>query len=155
MPNAFLKKLHKDKVLQLVNPSSAIPAAYLKKSDSYLASAKLLLEHDRYEEAVSMAYYSMYYSVMALFYATGIKCGNHAAAIILLDAVFQIDTSALERAKAERIDKQYYVQSAPVRDDIVALIREAESFNPEILNVIDRLTNEKIGALRTKLKKLI
>jgi len=43
-----------------------------------------------------MAYYSMYYSVLALFFATGIKCENHTAAIILLREIFAIDNGDLE-----------------------------------------------------------
>ena len=139
----FLKKLHKDKALQLVAPSDEIKTSYLKKSESFLASARLLLDNERFEESVSMAYYSMYYSVLALFFANGIKCENHTAAIILLDDVFGIDDSAIESAKTKRIDKQYYVTSAPVRDEVVALIKAAESFDTELLDVIERLTSER------------
>jgi len=45
---------------------------------------------------------------------------------------------------------QYYVTSAPVLDDVVELIQTAESFNSELLDVIDRLTNEKIEKFRKK-----
>jgi len=150
----FLKRLHKEKSLLLVEPSDDIRDAYLKKSESYLASAKLLLDNDRYEESVSMGYYSMYYSVLALFFATGIKCENHSAAIMLLKDIFGINNSAIKSAKAERIDKQYYVTSAPVRDDVVTLIRDAGSFNAVLLDAIARLTNEKKESFRQKLKKL-
>jgi uncharacterized protein (UPF0332 family) len=150
-----LKKLHKDKALQLVAPSEEIRKAYLKKSESFLASARLLLDNERFEESVSMAYYSMYYSVLALFFATGIKCENHTAAIILLDDVFGIDSSAIESAKTERIDKQYYVTSAPVRDEVVDLIKAAESFNVVLLDVIDRLTSDRRESFRKKLNALL
>ena len=149
----FLKKLHKDAVLQLVAPSGEMKTAYLKKSESHLTSARLLLDNDLFEQSVSMAYYSMYYSVLALFFATGIKCENHTAAIILLDDIFGIDNSAIESAKSERIDKQYYVATAPVQSEVVELIKTAESFNAELLDVIDRLTNEKIESVRKKLVK--
>lgn len=151
----FIKKLHKEKALRLVAPSDEIKTAYLRKSESFLASAKLLLNNGRFEESVSMTYYSMYYSVLALFFATGIKCENHTAAIILLDDVFGIDSSAIESAKTERIDKQYYVTSAPVRDDVVDLIKAAESFDADLLDVIDRLTTDKREAFRKKLKDLL
>jgi uncharacterized protein (UPF0332 family) len=149
-----LKKLYKDKTLQLVAPNAEVKAAYLKKSESYLASARLLQDNGRFEESVSLAYYSMYYSVLALFFATGIKCENHTAAIMLLEDIFGIDNSVIESAKSERIDKQYYVATAPVRDEVIALIKTAESFNAELLDVIDRLTNEKIESIRKKLIKL-
>lgn len=150
-----MKKLHKDATLRLVVPSDEIKTAYLKKSESHLTSARLLLDNDLFEQSVSMAYYSMYYSVLALFFATGIKCENHTAAIILLTEIFAIDNTDLEHAKTERIDKQYYVTSAPVRDDVVALVQIAESFNAELRDVIDRLTNEKIEKYRKRLQSLI
>jgi len=151
----FLKRLYKEKTLQLVSPSTEVTEAYLRKSESYLASARLLLDNERFEESVSMAYYSMYYSVLALFFATGIKCENHTAAIMLLDDIFGIDKSSISTAKTERIDKQYYVESVPVRDDVVALVRSAESFNAVLLDTIDRLTSERIASFRAKLKKII
>jgi uncharacterized protein (UPF0332 family) len=150
----FIRRLHKEKALLLVEPSDDIRDAYLKKSESYLISAKLLLDNDRYEESVSMGYYSMYYSVLALFFATGIKCENHSAAIMLLKDIFGINNSAIKSAKSERIDKQYYVTSAPVRDEVIALIRDAESFNAVLLDATVRLTNEKKESFRQKLKKL-
>ena len=136
-------------------PSDEMKTAYLKKSESHLTSARLLLDNDLFEQSVSMAYYSMYYSVLALFFATGIKCENHTAAIILLTEVFAIDNTDLEHAKTERIDKQYYVTSAPVRDDVVALISTAEFFNADLLDAIDRLSNGKIEKYRKKLQSLI
>ncbi len=151
----FLKKLYNDKDLQLVAPNDIVKAAYLKKSDSFLASARLLRDNERFEESVSLTYYSMYYSVLALFFATGIKCENHSAAIILLDEIFGIDNSAIKSAKSERIDKQYYVATAPVRSEVITLIKTAESFNAGLLDVIDRLTKDKIDAFRKKLIKLI
>jgi uncharacterized protein (UPF0332 family) len=146
--SGFLRKLGREGSLQLVAPSDEMKTAYLRKSESHLVSAKLLLENDLTEQAVSMAYYSMYYSVLALFFAAGIKCENHTAAIILLREVFALDNTDLEHAKTERIDKQYYVASAPVRDDVVALIRTAESFNAILLDFIERLTNAKIAKYR-------
>ncbi len=151
----FLQKLHKEGALQIVAPSDEMKIAYTRKSESHLTSARLLLENDLFEQSVSMAYYSMYYSVLALFFATGIKCENHTAAIILLKEVFAIDNTDLEHAKTERIDKQYYVTSAPIRDDVVSLISTAESFNAALLDVTDRLTTEKKENYRKKFAGMI
>jgi len=38
---------------------------------------------------------------------------------------------------------------------VAALIKTAETFNAGLLDVIDRLTNEKIESARKKLKKVI
>ena len=62
----FLKRLHEEAALQLVAPSDEMKSAYLKKAESNLISARLLLDNDLFEQSVSMAYYSMHYSVLAL-----------------------------------------------------------------------------------------
>jgi cytochrome c biogenesis protein ResB len=66
----FLRKLYREGKIQIVEPSAQIQEAYWKKSESYLTSAKILLENKRLEETVSMAYYSMYYMVLALLLVT-------------------------------------------------------------------------------------
>ena len=150
-----MQKLHKEGVLRLVAPSNEMKTAYLRKSESHLVSARLLLDNNLFEQSVSMAYYSMYYSVLALFFATGIKCENHTAAIILLSEVFALDSSELEHAKTERIDKQYYVTTAPIRNDATTLIETAESFNATTLDFAERLTRDKIEKYRQKFGKMI
>jgi uncharacterized protein (UPF0332 family) len=151
----FLRDLFTERKIQIVNPSEDVASAYVKKSTSHLASAILLRDNGHYEEAVSMAYYSMYHSVMALFFRTGIKCENHSAAIILLKEVYEIDTTALSDAKRERIDMQYYVETAATRKDVEDLIHTAELFNAHLLDILERISNEKITKYRDRLKRLV
>lgn len=151
----FLRRLSRKGALQLVTPSLEIRDVYLKKSRSRLESAGHLLSIDKFEEATEMAYYSMFHSVMALFFACGIKCENHTVASWLLADVFGLDNSLLESAKKERLDKEYYVPAAPVRPDVEALIKTAESFNAVLLDRIERLTREDIGNFRERFKKLL
>jgi uncharacterized protein (UPF0332 family) len=153
--HVFLTDLYTAKKIQVVNPSEDMKAAYLRKSESYLQSAKLLRDNEHFEEAVSMAYSSMYYSVMALFFRAGIKCENHSAAILLLQEVFGIDNTDIGTAKRERIDKLYYVDTVATIQDVEDLIRKAESFNVKIFDLIERMTNDKIKIFREKLKSIV
>lgn len=151
----FLHDLFVERKIQVVNPSEDIARAYLKKSKSHLASAILLQKNEHYEEAVSITYYSMYHAVMALFFRTGIKCENHAATIILLHEVYEIDNTPLSEAKRDRIDMEYYVETAATKKDVENLIYGAELFNAHVIDVIERLSNEKIVKYRERLKRLI
>ena len=151
----FLKRLHKEAALQLVAPSDEMKSAYLKKAESNLISARLLLDNDLFEQSVSMAYYSMYYSVLALFFATGIKCENHTVASWFLADVFGIESTDLESARKERLDKEYYVLAAPVRPEVEARIKTAESFNAVLLDKIERLTQQEIENYRIRFEKLL
>ena len=64
-----------------------------------------------------------------------------------------IDNTSIKDAKNERIDKQYYVASSPVHEEVITLIRTAESFNAELLDAIERLNREKTDIFRKKCVK--
>ena len=151
----FFNRLQEEGKLQLVQPSEEIMSSYLKKSDSHLASAKLLLKNDRLEESVSLTYYSMYYILLSLFFRVGIKCENHSVAIILLKELFNIDNSLISYAKKERIDKQYYVDFKIMKAEVEELIQAAEVFNSKILDFIEKLNSEKIAEFRLKMETLL
>jgi len=151
----FLDKLIKDKKLQLVNPSEEIADSYIKKSESNLISAKILLENNKLEESVSLAYYSMYHLLTALLFRTGIKCENHTATILLLKTLFGTDNSEILLAKKERIDKQYYTNFHIIKKDVVETIEKAENFNKNLFDFISKLTGQEIEDIRKELDHLI
>ena len=151
----FLSKLHKEGKLQLVEPSETVRDSYIAKSESNLVSAKILLDNARLEEAVSLAYYSMYHMLGALLFLVGIKCENHAASIILLKAVFDIDNKDISFAKEERIDKQYYTDFQIAAEDVGDTIQTAEEFNKKLLDFISRLNSQKTEEYREKFESLI
>lgn len=146
----FLVKLKEEGKLELIEPNEEIQQAYSKKSESYLASAKLLLKNQHLEEAVSMAYYSMYYLLLALLFRVGIKCENHTAAIILLQRVFAMNNEQIRFAKEERIDKQYYVDFHVTVEEVREMIQLAETFNTTLLDFVSKLNTETIKAYRQK-----
>jgi len=151
----FLSKLKREGKLQLVSPSETIKDSYLKKSESNLASAKILLENDRLEESISLAYYSMYNMLTALLFQVGIKCENHNASIILLNTIFDIDNTSISSAKDERIDKQYYVDFSVTRQDTVNLIEVAEEFNENLFDFSSKMNTQKISDYRERFLELI
>jgi len=151
----FLAKLKREGILELVEPSEEIMQSYLKKSESYLGSAKILLQSDHLEESVSMAYYSMYHLLTALLFITGIKCENHAASIILLTELFGIDNAKIAFAKRERIDKQYYVDFQITKEEALDIIKIAEEFSAELTDFISRLNTEQIQRYRETLEELV
>ena len=104
----FLKLLNRKGKLKLVESSEEIMKSYLEKSERSLLSSRVLLDNNLLEDSVSMAYYSMYNSLLSLLFYVGIKCENHSGSIILLKEVFEIDNSNIGFAKKERVDKQYY-----------------------------------------------
>ena len=151
----FLAKLVKEGKLGMVEPSEEIKSSYIRKSESYLESARILLEKGKLEESVSMAYYSMYHMLTALLFRTGIKCENHSASITLLKEVFGIDNSEISRTKYERVDKEYYVDFQITRDEVVKIIGRAEGFNSSLLDFISRMNAGKIKMFRIRMESLL
>jgi uncharacterized protein (UPF0332 family) len=150
----FLIKLRKEEKLELVEPSEEIKESYILKSRSNLVSSKILLENNKLEEAVALTYYSMYHIVTALFFKVGIKCENHAATIILLKELLNIDNSDISSAKAERIDKQYYTNFHITKQEVIEAIKNAEIFNSKILDFISKVSNKDIKIYRERFDEL-
>jgi len=152
---SFLKKLVSQDRLRLVEPSLEIRESYIKKSQSNLDSARILLDNIKLEEAIALTYYSMYNSLNALLFSVGIKSENHTASIFLLDYLFEFDNSGIKSAKDERVDKQYYTNFKIILDEVIVALEEAEKFNYELLNIILKLNKESIDFYRQKFKELL
>lgn len=150
----FLVKLRDEGRLDFVKPTEEICRSYIEKSESNMASARILLETKHLEEAVSLAYYSMYHMLTALLFRTGIKCENHSASIILLKGAFGIDNSDIKYAKRERIDKQYYVDFSVTSEDVISIVAKAEEFNGNLLDFISRLGNKAISEYRERISQI-
>ncbi|MFC1682137.1 HEPN domain-containing protein [Nanoarchaeota archaeon] len=146
----FLNKLKRVKKLILVKPSLEIKESYIKKSESSLDSAKILLKSEKLEESIALTYYSMYHVVTALLFSTGIKCENHSASIILMREIFELDNTQIMKAKAERVDKQYYTDFHITKEDVIEAIKNAEIFNSELLDFIAKLIKKDIEHFRDK-----
>lgn len=151
----FLKRLHKEGKLKLTTPSENVKDSYIEKAESNLISAKILLENDRLEEAISLAYYCMYNAVLALLFRTGIKSENHVSSIILLQDIFEIDNTKISDAKKERIDKQYYPDFHIAKEEVKEAIKESEDFNKVLFDFIAKITNENIKEYRKQFSSLI
>lgn len=156
--SSFLNKLKNEDKLRLVEPSEEMCSSYLEKSDNCLKSARLLFQNNLYENSISMAYYTMYNSLSALFFKIGIKCENHAGSILLFKKLFmKIDLfKIISFAKEERIDKQYYVTSKTnfvlTKESAQDMIEKAERFLVQIKLIIKNIRNEEVENLRKKFK---
>jgi len=100
----FLNKLKTEKSLKLVDPSEEISKSYLIKSDKCIQVAKLAYGAGIYENAVSEAYYSIYNTVMSLFFKCGVKCENHSGATLLIKELFKLEKLYLIFSEFKKIE---------------------------------------------------
>ncbi len=157
-PN-FLSKLKGEGKLELVESSDEICNSYLEKADNCLKSARLLYQNNLFENSVSMSYYTIYNSLTALLFKTGIKCENHAGSILVFRKLFGRDDlfRIVSFAKEERIDKQYYVASKQDflgKESARDMLSNAENFIIQIKLVIQNLRNEDVKSIREKFKSM-
>lgn len=151
--NLFIKKLIKEGKIKLTNPSKEVSEAYAKKSKKSLISASALLNIGNYEDATVHIYFSMYNIVLALLFKCGIKSENHTGTIIILKELFNMANKDIQKAKDERIDKQYTIESKSTKKDVTNGIILAEQFNARIQEKIDKLKELDIAKIRGNLIK--
>jgi len=152
--NKFLIKLISEEKIKLVEISKDVTAAYLFKSGKSLLSAKTLINIENLDDAIALTYYSMYYSVLALLFRIGIKSENHTGSILLLNEIFNIDVSELQKAKKDRVDKQYYVDFNITKKEVTATIIFAEEFNAKIKLKIDTISLSEVDNYNKQAKSL-
>ena len=148
----FLIRLKEEGKIFIIDPSEEVKESYMKKSASSLKSAEILLGNGQVEDAVPMAYYSMYNMLTALLYKVGIKCENHSASIIILKELFGIENSKIIFAKKERVDKQYYVDFKITKEEVGNMIKSAEQFNSMLYDFTDKLTTKQASEYRKELE---
>jgi len=158
--NNFLVKLNKEEKLELIEHSNEVSDSYLEKADNCLASAKLLFENNLYENSVSMSYYAMYDSLLALLFKIGVKSENHSASILLIKILFDKEElfEKISDAKKERIDKQYYVTTEELditQDSSKELVLGAEDFIVNVKGIIKSMRNDEINRFRDDFKILV
>jgi uncharacterized protein (UPF0332 family) len=151
----FWSSLIKEEKIKIAEPSEEIKESYIKKSESNLLAAKLLIKNELLEESVSIAYYSMYNSLLALLFKAGIKSENHNASIIFLKILFNKDNALISEAKKERIDKQYYINFKITKQEVLDMISIAEEFNAELLDYISKISNEELQEARNKFRHFL
>src|SRR3989338_1376600 len=157
---SFLDKLRKEGALEITEPSDEISKSYLIKSEKCTQVAKLAFNAGIYENAVSEAYYSIYNTVTALFYKCGIKCENHAGAVIMVKRLFKLDRlhAIFSEFKRDRIDNQYYtpvINAEPItKEKCEERLKTAQKFNAELRAHIEKLTLEDVRKIRKDFQKL-
>ncbi|MBN1376957.1 HEPN domain-containing protein [Candidatus Woesearchaeota archaeon] len=152
----FLKKIHKEGKLELVEPSQNISKSYIEKSNKSLKSAHILIKNNLYEDSVSKSYYAIYYCLLALLFRTGIKCENHTASIIIFKELFDKNTSSkINPIKKTRINTDYSVENEPGSEETKRLYKEAENIILDMKIILNNINETKINKIREDFKKLI
>lgn len=152
----LLNELKSKKQLELVEHSDEISESYIEKSDNSFKAAKLLFDNNLFDDSISSAYYSVYNTLMALFFKVGIKCENHTASLILLKELFNENElcDQIFKSKNIRENAQYFITKEKTKETSKNMIKIAEEEKTQLRLIIHELSNEKIEKLRKKFKEI-
>ena len=105
--------------------NKAILKEYLNNAREKISSARILLEHQKYDDSVSRSYYAVFHCVQALLLNAGFKAESHSGARQLFGLHF---------VKTGKFDKKYARYLKNLKDDrengdygIFSLIGEEEA----------------------------
>ncbi len=143
--------------IELVEPSDNLSKAYIKKSEDALKASSVLNDNRDWE--ISSGYYAMYFALYAILMKLGVKCENHSCTIefmkeFLLEYFTEEDIRLIKNSMVLRIDAQYYTNKEISEIKYKRMINEAPGFLVKCKDTITRLNEEKINAIRKKLRLL-
>ena len=121
-------------------------SGYLDVSRDKLDSAKILFKHNKYDDAISRAYYAVFHCVQVLLLSLGIKAESHSGVRQLFGFYFikegRFDKKFgryLKNLKDERENGDYGIFTLIEKEDALKAINEAKEF----LIVTERYLKEK------------
>jgi len=118
----------------------------LEKAEERLEAANYLLEGKYYEDAVSRAYYSMYYAAKAILTLKNVEPKTHEGVLSMfgLHAIRENEVEeyygkALRFAKEEREKSDYDVAVEISKEEAESIVEDAEKFLVRIKEAIKEI----------------
>ena len=119
------------------------PATWLDLAESKLENARRIFDIDLYDDAVSRAYYAMFYAAKAALLSEGIDLRRHSSAVTKFRELFvvtgRVDAEYLRylgRAQSAR-ERSDYAPFVPLdKGGTEEILRTAESFIKKIKEIL-------------------
>jgi uncharacterized protein (UPF0332 family) len=119
----------------------------LERAATKLSAANVLLREGYFDDAVSRAYYSMYFAARAILLTRDIVPKTHKGLISKFGLEF-IDDGFIERtygralnvAKEDREDADYSITCAITEEEAESVINDADAFLKRIEVAIEKIT---------------
>lgn len=118
------------------------PATWLELAESKLDHARRIFEIGLYDDAVSRAYYAMFYAAKAALLSEGVDLRRHSSAVTKFRELFVVTG----RVDAEYLRSLGRAQSARERSDYAPFASLSKDGTEEILNTASAFI-EKIKEL--------
>ncbi len=144
------------KGIRIEKPNNELCKSYIKEANDSILSMNANIKAGLRKWAIITAYYARYNSIYALLTKIGIKCEIHDCSITLMRYLFseKFDSGffdELEKSKQHRIDMQYYTNKTISVNEYEKDIESAADFVLKIEEVVNKIRNEEIEAVRKKI----
>ncbi len=136
--------------IELVEPSKNVADAYIQKAETCLQELRTVKTK---EWKITTAYYTMYFSLYALFMRVGIKCEIHSCTIASMPLFF-FDYFTKEQflfmkdACTARNDAQYYVDHVVSEEIQQKMEKEAPLFFLHCKHLVVSLDEKSVEKIR-------
>ena len=119
------------------------PATWLELAESKLEKSRRIFDIGLYDDAVSRAYYAMFYAAKAALLSEGVELGRHSSAVTKFRELFvitgRVDAEYLRylgRAQSAR-ERSDYAPFAPLdKDGASEILDVAESFIQKVKELL-------------------
>lgn len=107
--------------------------------------------------AISACYYSMYYSLYAIYMKIGIKCEIHSCTIefmkrILTEFYSKEDSKIIKKAFDARNIVQYYVDKIVSKENSDYIMEKAPLFFNKSKEILAKINEKDVKEIREKIK---
>lgn len=143
------------KGIELVEPNDNLVDGYLKMANDAVGT---MGREKKFNSmfAISACYYSMYYSLYAIFMKVGVKCEIHACSLEfmkfgLMDFYSDEDLRLIRKAFDLRNMAQYYVNKFIEDCDVGYIFSGALGFLSKSINILAKLNEDDIKKIRGKI----
>jgi uncharacterized protein (UPF0332 family) len=125
------------------NPNE--PQVWIGLAESKLEHARLIFRLGLYDDAISAAYYAMYYAAKAALLTEGLDLRKHSSAVLKLRELFvltgKLDAEylrLLSRVQTARERSDYNPLNPASKEDAAEVLKMASSFIARIKEIIAR-----------------
>jgi uncharacterized protein (UPF0332 family) len=120
------------------------PRTWLQVAEIKLEHAHQIFDIDLYDDAISRAYYAMFYAAKAALLNEGMDLRKHSAAIAKFREKFvitgQVEADYLRylgRAQGARERSDYVPFISAIREDAIEILSMAESFLAKMTEIVE------------------
>ena len=143
--------------IKLIDVNDNLAKGYLKMAENSLGTMNRERKYNL-TFAISACYYSMYYSLYAVYMKLGIKCEIHSCTIEFMKKALtryysKEDIKVIKKAFDARNIAQYYIGKIVLKEDSNYIMEKAPLFLNKSKEILAKINERDVKEIREKIKE--